>query len=177
MTENIRPTLNLRYWSINVYQTVYFNDFVFHGLKTEILSKVNVNGMSGSSWKFTRFITLSLTAVDLDTEIVKWSVMANFIDFEVGVESPTNDPDDEVSEYSNSLGSFIDDGNEDDALLSRSFYHKLENVNISADETFEEEYKKSLADIENLECSSFCETSEEEGEIYEFKHVEKRWKI
>ena len=71
VTENIRPTLNLRYWSINVYQTVYSNDFVFYGLKTEILSKVNVNGMSGSSWKFTRFITLSLTAVDLDTEIVK----------------------------------------------------------------------------------------------------------
>ena len=41
--------------------------------------------------------------------------IANFIDFEVGVENPTNDPDDEVSEYSDSLKSFIDD-DEDDAV-------------------------------------------------------------
>ena len=45
---------------------------------------------------------------------------------------------------------------------------------ISVDVTLEEGYKKSLVDIENLECSNFCETSEEEGEIDEFKDVEKR---
>ena len=45
---------------------------------------------------------------------------------------------------------------------------------ISVDETLEEGYKKSLVDIENLECSNFCETSEEEGEIDELKDVEKR---
>ena len=45
---------------------------------------------------------------------------------------------------------------------------------ISVDETLEEGYKKSLVDIENLECSNFCETSEEEGEIDEIKDVEKR---
>ena len=99
-------------------------------------------------------------------------MIANFIDFEVGAESPTNDQDDEDSEYSDSLEYFIDDDDEDDALLSRSFSHKFEN--ISVDETLEEEYKKSLVDIENLECSNFCETSEEEGEIDEFKDVAKR---
>ena len=98
--------------------------------------------------------------------------MAHFIDFQVGVESPTDDPDVEVSQYWDSLKSFIDDG-EDDAV-GRGFYHKLENFNISVDETLEEEYKKSLVDIQNLECSNFCETSEEEGEVDEFKHVEKR---
>ena len=45
---------------------------------------------------------------------------------------------------------------------------------ISVDEALEEGYKKSLVDIENLECSNFCETSEEEGEIDELKDVEKR---
>ena len=45
---------------------------------------------------------------------------------------------------------------------------------ISVNETLEEGYKKSLVDIENLECSNFCETSEEEGEIDELKDVEKR---
>ena len=101
-------------------------------------------------------------------------MMANFIDFEVGLESPTNDPDDEVSEYPDSLESFIDDDNEDDLLFSRSFYHKFENVNVSVDETLEEQYKRSVVGIEDHECSNFCETSGEEGEIDEFKDVEKR---
>ena len=90
------------------------------------------------------------------------------------VESPSNDPDDELSEYSHSSESFTDDDDEDDALLSRSFYHKFQNIKVSADETLEKEYKKTLVDIENLECSNFCETSEEEREICEFKDVEKR---
>ena len=174
VTENIRPILNTRYWSTDVYQTVYFNDFVFYGFKSKILSKVIVNGTSGSSLRFRRFITLSLTAVDLDTEIVKWSVMANFIDFEVGVESPTNDPDDEVSEYSNSLGSFIDDGNEDDALLSRSFYHKLENVNVSVDETFEKEYKKSLVDMsKTLNVQVFVKLLKKKEKLTNLKMLKK----
>ena len=57
--------------------------------------------------------------------------MAHFIDFQVGVENPTDDPDVEVSQYWDSLKSFIDDG-EDDAV-GRGFYHKLENFNISVD--------------------------------------------
>ena len=71
MTENIRPILNTRYWSRDVYQNVYFNDFVFYSLKSDILCKVIVNGMSRRSWRFRRFIALSLTAVDVDTEIFK----------------------------------------------------------------------------------------------------------
>ena len=98
--------------------------------------------------------------------------IANFIDFELGVENPTNDPDDVVSEYSDSPESFIDDDEEDDAVSS--FYHKFKSVNISVDETLDEEYKKSLIDIQNLECSNFCEMSEEEGEVDKFKDVEKR---
>ena len=52
--------------------------------------------------------------------------MTNFTDFEEGVENLVNDPDHDVSEYSDSLESFIDD-DEDDAV-SRSFYHKFEKV-------------------------------------------------
>ena len=174
MTENIRPILNMCYWSTDVYQTVCFNDFVFYGLKSELLSKVIVNGMSGSSWRFRRFITLSLTAVDLDIEIVKWCVMTNFIDFEVGVESPTNDPDDEVGKYSDSLESFIDDGNEDDASLSRSFYHKLESVNVSVDETFEEEYKKSLVDMfKTLNVQVFVKLLKKKEKLTNLKMLKK----
>ena len=44
----------------------YFNDFAFYGLRQNILSKVIVNGMSGSSWKFRR-----LVMIRLDRKIVK----------------------------------------------------------------------------------------------------------
>ena len=46
--ENLRPILNTRYWTTDVYKATYFNDFVFYGLRQNILSKVIVNSMSGS---------------------------------------------------------------------------------------------------------------------------------
>ena len=68
---NLTPVLDTRYWTTDVYNTIYFNDFVFYGLRQNILSKVIVNGMPGSSWKFRRFIMLSLKVFNLDTEILK----------------------------------------------------------------------------------------------------------
>ena len=64
--ENLRPILNTRYWTTDVYKATYFNDFVFYGLRKNILRKVIVNGMSGSSWKFRR-----LVMIRLDRKIVK----------------------------------------------------------------------------------------------------------
>ena len=69
--ENLRPILNTRYWTTNVYKAIYFNDFVFYGLRQNILSKVIVNGMPESSWKFWRFVMISLKVLNLDREIVK----------------------------------------------------------------------------------------------------------
>ena len=64
--ENLTPILNTRYWITDVYKATYFNDFLFHGLRQNILSKAIVNGMSGSSWKFRRFVMLSLKVLNLD---------------------------------------------------------------------------------------------------------------
>ena len=64
--ENLRPILNTRYWTTDVYKATYFNDFVFYGLRKNFLSKVIVNGMSGSSWKFHRFVMISLKVLNLD---------------------------------------------------------------------------------------------------------------
>ena len=47
--EKLRPILNTRYWTTDVYKATYFNDFVFYGLRQNILSKVIVNGVTGSS--------------------------------------------------------------------------------------------------------------------------------
>ena len=69
--ENLRPILNTRYLTTDVYKAPYFNDFVFHGLRQNILSKIVVNGMYGSSWKFCRFVMINLKVLNLDREIVK----------------------------------------------------------------------------------------------------------
>ena len=71
MSENLTPILNTRYWTTDVYKTTHFNDFSFYGLRQNILCKVIVNGMSGSSWKFRRFLMLSLKVLNLDREIAK----------------------------------------------------------------------------------------------------------
>ena len=69
--ENLGPILNTKYWKTDIYKVTYYNDFVFYGLRQNILSKVIVNGMSGSSWNFRRFVMISVKVLNLDREIVK----------------------------------------------------------------------------------------------------------
>ena len=47
--ENLRAILNTRHWETDVCKATYFNDFVFYGLIQNILSKVIVNSVFGSS--------------------------------------------------------------------------------------------------------------------------------
>ena len=72
-----------------------------------------------------------------------------------------DDDEEEVSDI-DLLDSFID--NESCNITNdRSFYHQLENVDNSIDDTVKEEYEKSLAEIENFDdFSNFCESSKEE---------------
>ena len=95
--------------------------------------------------------------------------MTDFIDFEVSVEdnNQNEEKDNEVSDSGlASLESFIDDN--DEIENDRTFYQKFENVTTSVDDVLKEEYDKSIVDIEIIEVSNFCETSEEEVEIDEF---------
>ena len=101
--------------------------------------------------------------------------MTDFIDFEVSVEdnNQNEEKDDEVSDSDlDSLKSFIDDN--DEIENDRTFYQKFENVTTSIDDVLKEEYDKSIVDIQKIDVSNFCETSEEEIEIDEFKDTEKR---
>ena len=43
----------------------------------------------------------------------------------------------------------------------RTFYQKFENVITSIDDVSKEEYDKSIVDIQKIDISDFCETSEE----------------
>ena len=57
---NAPPSFYSRYWSTSPYDSVFFNDFIFFSLKSEILNRVIQNGLSGSSWFFNKFASLSL---------------------------------------------------------------------------------------------------------------------
>ena len=61
---NAPPTLDNRYWSTSPYESVYFNDFILFSLKGEILNRVVQNGLSGSSWFFKKFASLSLKVLE-----------------------------------------------------------------------------------------------------------------
>ena len=63
--ENLIPILSTRYWSTEPYQTRYFNDYIFYSLRENILKRAIANGMSGSSWRFRRFVYLNLKTIDL----------------------------------------------------------------------------------------------------------------
>ena len=66
----LRPIINGRYWATPPYEGVYFNDFIFDGLRQNILGRVIINGTSGSSWHFKQFVLLSLKLLDNDVEAV-----------------------------------------------------------------------------------------------------------
>ena len=69
--ENLRAIVNTRYWTAEPFKTRYFNNDIFYGLRENILKRVIVNGMSGSSWRFRRFIYLNLKSLNLESEIVR----------------------------------------------------------------------------------------------------------
>ena len=80
--------------------------------------------------------------------------MAEFIDFEAVTERETetgtveeeeNDEENEVSD----IDSFIDDTEKEDDGVA--FYRQLENMNKPIDQTPQEEYELSLAEIENFD--------------------------
>ena len=47
--KDLRPIINSRYWTILPYEGICFNYFIFYGLRQNILGRVIINGMSGSS--------------------------------------------------------------------------------------------------------------------------------
>ena len=105
--------------------------------------------------------------------------MAEFIDFEavveteaetVTVEEEENDEENQVCD----VDSFLDDAEKENDDVD--FYRQLENTNKSIDQTLQEEYELSLAEIENFDnFSNFCESSEDElGPVDEFKDSNKR---
>ena len=67
---DLQPLLNNRYWTTQTYDSTYFNDFIFSGLRQDILNRVIINTMSGSAWHFKRFISLAVKILDGEVEAV-----------------------------------------------------------------------------------------------------------
>ena len=99
----------------------------------------------------------------------------DFIDFEATVTSDQEvGREDEVSDV-DSLHSFIDDNTE--VENDRTCYYAFENVTKSVDETLAEEFNDSMQEIDEMsEISNFCETSEDENKVDDFKDVKKELK-
>ena len=77
--------------------------------------------------------------------------MAEFINFEVGVEEDNNDEEEnEVSDDSDldSLSSFIDNKETENDV---NFYRNFDNVETDIEQTLKAEYDRGLEDIENFD--------------------------
>ena len=67
---DLQPLLNTRYWTTETYDSIYFNDFIFYALREDILKRVIINTLSGSSWYFKRFVYLAVKILDAKVEIL-----------------------------------------------------------------------------------------------------------
>ena len=77
--------------------------------------------------------------------------MAEFINFEVGVEEDNNEEEEnEVSDDSDldSLSSFIDNKETENDV---NFYRNFDNVETDIEQTLKAEYDRGLEDIENFD--------------------------
>lgn len=52
-----------RIWLTDVYRCVFFNQFITEKIKEEFMRWAIINGLSGASWPFKRFESLSLNVI------------------------------------------------------------------------------------------------------------------
>ena len=87
---------NTRVWPTKVFLVRYFNQYMWDGMKKEILKRVNINVSTGTSWIFKRFQKLQVIVTDrksfknvMSASCFFQPVVKNmeFIDFEATEES------------------------------------------------------------------------------------------
>ena len=57
---DLEPLLNTRYWTTEYYNSTYFNDFIFFGLRQDILKLVIIKNMSDNAWHFKRLVCIAV---------------------------------------------------------------------------------------------------------------------
>ena len=77
--ENFQPALdnyndtlkNTKYWSTEPIETKSFNEFVFFNIRESILKRIIKNALTGSSWRFNRFVYLNIKTFSVEESILK----------------------------------------------------------------------------------------------------------
>ena len=69
ISPNIADIKITRYWSTDVYKGVYFNDFIISEIRSDILKRVIINNLTGSSWHFNRFKHLNIKVIEQENKL------------------------------------------------------------------------------------------------------------
>ena len=120
MPENIQselvetgvPINNIRYWSINVYVTNYFSEYLFLSLKRDIKKRILNNSQSGSSCRFRRFLCLNSKVHS--TTLRVFLLDMGYLDCYAEVSSYSDESEQEKEDGQVSLNNFIDDDSQID---------------------------------------------------------------
>ena len=74
-------TIDARVWVSDLYEGIYFNDFIKAGIGNEIKKSIIHNGMTGSSWRFKRFdrLCISINREDQETIGQKKGIIFYFV--------------------------------------------------------------------------------------------------
>ena len=126
--------------------------------------------MSVSSWYFKRFLNLAIKIVD--STVLFFILMVDFINFEAEIDSETDISDyDEIIDDNASDKTFINDDNEINE--PRDFYRQFANVDNDLEQVLADAQNEALQDIEQLdEISNLNDGFEFEMEVDDFKGSE-----
>ena len=77
--ENLQPTLdnydeplkNTKYWSTEPIETKSFNEFIHFNIRESILKRIIKNGLTGSSWRFNRFVYVNIKTFSVEESFLK----------------------------------------------------------------------------------------------------------
>ena len=70
-TNDEHPLKHSRYWLTEPIQTKPFNKFVFFSIRESVLKRVIINGLTGSSWHFNRFLYINTKNVKVADQFIQ----------------------------------------------------------------------------------------------------------
>ena len=133
-----------RSWLTDVYSCKFFNEFVKSGFKKDILKRIIVNELTGSSWRFKIFNKLS---VNVKKEVShSWYVTMDYL--QLYAEDVDGDGDLEmnetVDEENKQDQDFIDDSSSVSFSDEASFYRGIDNSIETAASNVDKNHSKNL---------------------------------
>ena len=82
--------LDKRAWMTDVFDCIFFNNYIRIGFRNEILKRVIVNGLTGSSWRFKRFNRIAINVKNKKLKSARICKM-DFIQLFAGVDENDDD--------------------------------------------------------------------------------------